>query len=67
MGARLSCIMRNLLIPCVEELETGDGAAGGGLSGRPRLSAGTDGVRDAEQGGGCEPVQATAPVRRQGR
>jgi hypothetical protein len=35
MGARLSRIMRNLLIPCVEELETGDGKAWGGLSGRP--------------------------------
>jgi hypothetical protein len=26
--ARPSCIMRNLLIPCLEELETGDGTAG---------------------------------------
>lgn len=33
-GARLSCVMHNLLIPCVEELEAGDGAAWGGLSSR---------------------------------
>jgi len=43
--ARLSCIMRNLLIPCLEELETGDGTAGVA----------------------CPALQATAPVRRQGR